>query len=163
MIKFSEKNQAFYDTDMDYTDLPADLIDIDTEQHLDLLSKINSGHHVFSDLTYTDAKPSPHHIWKDNDWIDERSDEEKREQYLASLKPLTRRQFKLTLLENGLLDQIESSMSAIEDNQTRARIQIEYTEATEFHRTSDSVAYMCQLLGVNDEQVDQMWEHALTL
>ena len=163
MIKFSEKNQAFYDTDMDYTDLPADLIDIDTEQHLDLLSKINSGHHVFSDLTYTDAKPSPHHIWKDNDWIDERSDEEKREQYLASLKPLTRRQFKLTLLENGLLDQIESSMSAIEDNQTRARIQIEYTEATEFHRTSDSVAYMCQLLGLTDEQVDQMWEHALTL
>lgn len=163
MIKFSEKNQAFYDTDMDYADLPADLIDIDTEQHLDLLSKINSGHHVFSDLTYTDAKPSPHHIWKDNDWIDERSDEEKREQYLASLKPLTRRQFKLTLLENGLLDQIESSMSAIEDNQTRARIQIEYTEATEFHRTSDSVAYMCQLLGLTDEQVDQMWEQALTL
>ncbi len=91
------------------------------------------------------------------------SDEEKRAFYLASLRPLTRRQFKLTLLENGLLDQIENSISAIEDDQTRALIQIEYTEATEFHRTSDSVAYMCQLLGVNDEQVDQMWEHALTL
>ena len=91
------------------------------------------------------------------------SDEEKRAFYLASLRPLTRRQFKLTLLENGLLDQIENSISAIEDDQTRALIQIEYTEATEFHRTSDSVAYMCQLLGLTDEQVDQMWEHALTL
>ena len=91
------------------------------------------------------------------------SDEEKRAFYLASLRPLTRRQFKLTLLENGLLDQIENSISAIEDDQTRARIQIEYTEATEFHRTSDLVAYMCQLLGLTDEQVDQMWEHALTL
>ena len=91
------------------------------------------------------------------------SDEEKRAFYLASLRPLTRRQFKLTLLENGLLDQIENSISAIEDDQTRALIQIEYTEATEFHRTGDSVAYMCQLLGVNDEQVDQMWEQALTL
>ncbi|MBT0887560.1 MULTISPECIES: hypothetical protein [Acinetobacter] len=91
------------------------------------------------------------------------SDEEKRTFYLASLRPLTRRQFKLTLLENGLLDQIENSISAIEDDQTRARIQIEYTEATEFHRTSDSVAYMCQLLGLTDEQVDQIWEHALTL
>ena len=83
--------------------------------------------------------------------------------YQSSLHPLTRRQFKLTLLENGLLDQIENSISAIEDDKTRARIQIEYTEATEFHRTSDSVAYMCQLLGLTDEQVDQMWEHALTL
>lgn len=91
------------------------------------------------------------------------SDAEKREQYLASLKSLTRRQFKLALLENGLLDQIENSISAIEDDQTRARIQIEYSEATEFHRTSDSVAYMCQLLGLTDEQVDQMWESALTL
>ena len=91
------------------------------------------------------------------------SDEEKRTFYLASLRPLTRRQFKLTLLENGLLDQIENSISAIKDAQARVRIQIEYTEATEFHRTSDSVAYMCQLLGLTDEQVDQMWEHALTL
>ena len=91
------------------------------------------------------------------------SEEEKRAFYLASLRPLTRRQLKLALLENGLLDQIENSISAIEDNQTRARIQIEYAESTEFHRTSDSVAYMCQLLGLTDEQVDQMWEHALTL
>ena len=91
------------------------------------------------------------------------SGEEKRTPYLASLRPLTRRQFKLALLENGLLDKIENSISAIEDDQMRARIQIEYTEATEFHRTSDSVAYMCQLLGLNDEQSDQIWEQALTL
>ena len=91
------------------------------------------------------------------------SGEEKRTPCLASLRPLTRRQFKLALLENGLLDKIENSISAIEDDQMRARIQIEYTEATEFHRTSDSVAYMCQLLGLNDEQSDQIWEQALTL
>ena len=91
------------------------------------------------------------------------SGEERRTFYLASLRPLTRRQFKLALLENGLLDQIENSISAIEDDQMRARIQIEYTEAPEFHRTSDAVAYMCQLLGLTDEQIDQMWEQALTL
>lgn len=91
------------------------------------------------------------------------TDEEKRAFYLASLRPLTRRQFKLGLLEAGLLDQIENSISTIEDSNMRTRIQIEYAEATEFHRTSDSVAYMCQLLGLTDEQVDQMWEHALTL
>lgn len=86
-------------------------------------------------------------------------DDEKR----AMLPALTRRQFKLALFEKSLLGAIESAINAIEDDQTRARIQIEYTEATEFHRTSDSVAYMCQLLGLTDEQVDQMWEQALTL
>lgn len=91
------------------------------------------------------------------------SDEEKRAQYLASLKPLTRRQFKLVLLENNLLDRIENAISAIADDKTRARIQIEYTEATEFHRVSESIAYMCALLELTEAQVDAMWEQALTL
>lgn len=91
------------------------------------------------------------------------SDEEKRAQYLASLNPLTRRQFKLVLLENDLLNHIENAISAIVDDKTRARIQIEYVEAVEFHRTSESVAYMCTLLGLTDDQVDTMWEQALSL
>ena len=112
--------------------------------------------------------PSKYHVLENGIWVISDEDAEilaaeKYQAYLQSLKPLTRRQFKLALLENGLLDQIENSISAIEDDQTRARIQIEYTEATEFHRTSDSVAYMCQLLGLTGEQVDQMWEQALTL
>lgn len=118
----------------------------------------------------SDDKPAPskYHYLENGEWKITAENKvilenERYAAYQASLRPLTRRQFKLALLENGLLDQIENSISAIEDDQTRARIQIEYAEATEFHRTSDSVAYMCQLLGLNDEQVDQMWEQALTL
>lgn len=112
--------------------------------------------------------PSKYHYLENGTWKITAEDEvtlenERYAAYQASLKPLTRRQFKLALLENELLDQIESSISAIEDSNMRTRIQIEYTEATEFHRTSDSVAYMCQLLKLTDEQVNQMWEHALTL
>ena len=91
------------------------------------------------------------------------SDEEKRAQYLASLKPLTRRQFKLILLESDLLDHIENAISAIADDKTRARIQIEYTEATEFHRMSEFVIYMYTLIGLIEVQVDAMWEQALQL
>ena len=91
------------------------------------------------------------------------SDEEKRAQYLASLRPLTRRQFKLVLLENDLLDHIENAISAIEDDKVRVRIQIEYMEATEFHRMSESVIYMYTLIGLTEVQVDAMWEYALTL
>lgn len=112
--------------------------------------------------------PSKYHVLKDGIWAISDEDAEilaaeKYQVYLQSLKPLTRRQFKLALLENGLLDQIENSISAIEDDQTRARIQIEYTEATEFHRMSDSVMYMCQLLNLTGDQVDQMWNEALNL
>lgn len=85
------------------------------------------------------------------------SDEEKR----ARLPVLTRRQFKLALLENNLLSTIEIAINAIEDNYTRTKMQIEYQEATKFHRTSEAVIYMCNMLGLTDEQVDVMWQEAL--
>ena len=163
MIYFSEKNQSFYDTEIHGENIPTGSIEITSDQHIFLLTALNTGCIIFADLTTSLPRPDKFHTWDGKDWVDMRTDDEKRAFYLASLRPLTRRQFKLALIENGLLDQIENSISAIEDDQTRARIQIEYTEATEFHRTSDSVAYMCQLLVLTDEQVDQMWEHALTL
>ncbi len=83
--------------------------------------------------------------------------------YIKSLKPLTRRQFKLVLLENDLLDAVELAINNIEDKTTKTRMQIEYTEATEFQRTSDSVKYMCNLLGLTEEQINTMWEQGLTL
>lgn len=89
--------------------------------------------------------------------------EEKRAQYLASFPPLTRRQFKLALLENNLMNQFENAINAIEDDNIRGRIQIEYTEAVKFYRRSDSVIYMCNLFNLTDDQVDQMWEQALIL
>ena len=91
------------------------------------------------------------------------SDEQLYDIYVKSLKPLTRRQFKLTLLENNLLEQVETLINSVEDATQRTRLQIEYSEATEFQRTSNSVKYMCNLLGLTEEQVNQMWEQGLTL
>ena len=90
------------------------------------------------------------------------TEEERYQQHLATLKPLTRRQFKLTLLNEGLLQQVEIGINNIEDATERARMQIEYTEANEFHRTSEAVATMITLLGSNEDQVNTMWEKALT-
>jgi predicted secreted protein len=91
------------------------------------------------------------------------SDEQLYDIYVKSLKPLTRRQFKLVLLENNLLEQVETLINSVEDTTQRTRLQIEYSEATEFQRTSNSVKYMCNLLGLTEEQVNQMWEQGLTL
>ena len=91
------------------------------------------------------------------------TEEQKYSIYLNSLKPLTRRQFKLVLLENDLLDAVELSINNIEDKTTKTRMQIEYSEATEFQRNSESLLFMCQLLNLSEEQINTMWEKALTL
>lgn len=91
------------------------------------------------------------------------SDEQLYDIYVKSLKPLTRRQFKLVLLENNLLEQVETLINSVEDTTQRTRLQIEYTEATEFQRNSESLLFMCQLLNLSEEQINTMWEKALTL
>ena len=79
------------------------------------------------------------------------------------LSSLTRRQFKLALLENGLLETIEQMIGAIEDPTVKARIQIEYSESERFERSNESVQYMLGVLDLTSDQVDEMWRHAMTL
>lgn len=79
------------------------------------------------------------------------------------LSSLTRRQFKLALLENELLETIEQMIGAIEDPPLKSRIQIEYSESERFERTNDSVQYMLDVLNLSPEQVDDMWIYAMTL
>lgn len=90
------------------------------------------------------------------------SEEDKYTKYINSLKPLTRRQFKLALLDVGLLDNVPDVIASIEDEALRKRIQIEYEESTEFVRTSDSVLKMCEILNLPNEEVNALWEKALT-
>lgn len=91
------------------------------------------------------------------------TEEQKYNIYLNSLKPLTRRQFKLALLENNLLTTIDTAINNISDPLLKARIEIEYTEATEFVRTSESVKYMLSILELTEEQANLMWEAAQVL
>lgn len=83
--------------------------------------------------------------------------------YLSSLKPLSRKQFKLVLLDLGLLDDLELSISNIENTLEKKRIEIEYTESVEFIRTSESVKTMLALINQTEEQINVLWEKALAL
>jgi len=91
------------------------------------------------------------------------TDEQLFDIYVKSLKPLTRRQFKLALFANNLLELIDTTIAGIADPLVKAHITIEYTEATEFVRTSDSVKYMLNILDLTEEQANTIWEQALTL
>ena len=91
------------------------------------------------------------------------SDEEKELLRLSRFIALTRRQFKLALLENGLLNTVEQMIESIEDPIIKARIQIEYSESERFERSNESVQYILGVLNLTSDQVDEMWRYAMTL
>lgn len=91
------------------------------------------------------------------------TDEQLYEIYVKSLRPLTRRQFRLALLDVGLLDDLEATISNIEDTTEKKRIEIEYTESDKFARTSEIVKTMFTLINQTEDQINELWEKALAL
>lgn len=89
--------------------------------------------------------------------------EQQREQYLFTLKPLSRRQFKLILLQHGLLDKVTAAIANISDNDLRARMQIEYEDSVTFERGNATLAQLYKVMGLKESQVDRMWEEAMKL
>ena len=113
---------------------------------------------------HTTPQPTPSHVWDDvlEQWIDSRTPEQIEADRLAAFAPLTRRQFKLALLENNLLSQIDQVIAAIEDPATKARYEIEYTESTAFYRNSPVIIDLMGAMSLTADQVDAMWNAALS-
>ena len=164
MILLSLSQQIFYDSDLNYPELPDDLTEVSTDKHFELLTAINSGCIIFSDLTYSDPRPSQFHEWDGTDWIDPRTEEEKLAYKRSQYPKLTRYQFMRGLLEMGFKSSdIEAQIMLIEDEFTRELTMIGFKDATNFVRTDDSILAMQSVLNLTDERVDEMWEYALTL
>lgn len=89
------------------------------------------------------------------------SDEEKEQQRLLKFRPLTRRQFKLMLHENSLLESVEQKISTIEDPILKTRIQIEYRESERFSRSNEAVQFMLSGHNLTTERLDEIWINAL--
>ena len=117
---------------------------------------------MFSDLSFSQPKPGPYCEWIDGEWLDPETEEDKKQRYLASLRPLTRRQFMLVLVEYDLDETIEGLIDSIPDVKTRKQIKVEFRESTTFERLSPSVLQMCSLLELTEEQINEMWELGLT-
>lgn len=115
------------------------------------------------------AAPSKYHTLENGVWVISEADSEKLEAdkhkaYMDSFKPLTRRQFMRVLVLNGFdLDVIEAQLQAIEDTQARQLALIDWKEATEFRRNDDTLLMAAALLELNDEQINAMWEQAMSI
>lgn len=116
-------------------------------------------------LKLNTPKPSRFHTeWNGAEWIDLRTEQQKAEYNRSQYKPLTRYQFKRCLLENGYKSEmIEAKILMIEDEMIRELTLLGFKEATNFVRTDDSISTMQSVLNLSDEQVDELWEYALTL
>lgn len=126
------------------------------ESEIDYIGPIKEG--------FTTIKPTSFfETWTGEDWADQRTAEEKEAERLKQFTPLTRRQFKLALLENSLLETVEHTIAIMEDLTLKTRIQIEYNESERFERSNESVQYMLGLLNLSSNQVDEMWLYAATL
>lgn len=83
--------------------------------------------------------------------------------FLNSLPMLSRKQFKLGLLNKGVLSQLEGALEAITDDIVKATLTIEYTESTAFKRTSEPVKQLFNLIGMQEQDINDLWEIASKL
>lgn len=108
--------------------------------------------------------PSKYHVLKDGQWIISDADLAKLSQEkLEAMQPLTRRQFRLALVTNGYdLDYIENLILKIPDETQRKIVWIEWNDANTFERTNTSLLLMAQLMELTEDQVNLLWNQALT-
>ena len=85
------------------------------------------------------------------------SDEEKAQLNRERMPTLSPIEFDIKLHNNGLYDAVQE---LIKDN---FEMRIAYNRATFFSRTASFVDQAQIALGLTDEQVDTMWEQAITL
>lgn len=88
---------------------------------------------------------------------------EKRAGYLRTLKPLSRRQFKLILGDNNLLDAVTAAIASISDPALKMRATIEWEDSGEFDRLNPTLMKLYDLMGLKESKVDSLWEAALKL
>ena len=121
-----------------------------------------------SEILKHETKPESifHTLWDEDNavWIDPRTEEEKLAYKRSQYPKLTRYQFMRGMLEYGYKSSdIEAQIMLIEDEYTRELTMLGFKEATNFVRTDDIIIAMQSVLNFSDEQVDVMWEQALTL
>ena len=59
--------------------------------------------------------------------------------------------------------EITAAINAIEDEKQRKIINIEFNNSQTFERFSDSVLFMCSLVGLEETRVNELWEYGMRL
>lgn len=141
----------------DYRNMTAYNIIDQSEVKIDYVGDLKEG--------FTLLKPnSIYETWSDNAWVDQRTEEKIISDEIAILPPLTRRQFRLALVQNDFdLSYVEEKIKSFDDKKQRQIIQIEWEDAQIFERTSTSLKVMADILDLDDQKINELWQYAMTL
>ena len=128
------------------------------QENIDSIAKLIVPSGVDYFIVNADELPNePQESWYIEDGeikIDQQKLVEFKRQNMPTLSPI---EFDIKLNNNGLYDAVQE---LIKDN---FEMRIAYNRATFFSRTSSFVDQARIALGLTDEQVDTMWEQAITL
>lgn len=115
-------------------------------------------------------QPSPFHEWQEatQSWyLSSEGAFEKVKYEREHLPDITQKQLRLTLIKHGILpDQVEAKIAAIPDDENHTRIiaQTEWQYAQSFERMSANLNMIAKdLLGMDDEEIDAMWQEAMKI
>ena len=112
----------------------------------------------------TPLRPSANHVWQDNSWVHVAPSQPTPEELRARMSPITKRQLRLTLVRNGIsLVQVEQSIAAMPEGLAKQEAEIEWQDASQFNRLHPTLLLVADVLSLTPEQVDAMWEYALTV
>lgn len=79
------------------------------------------------------------------------------------MPPITKRQLRLTLVRNGIsLLQVEQSIAAMPEGLEKQEAEIEWQDASQFNRLHPILLLVADALSLSPEQVDTMWDAAIT-
>ena len=109
-------------------------------------------------------KPDADYEWQDGEWVHVPLPPPTPEEIRAAMPPLTARQLRLGLIGGGFsLSQVGQAIDAIPDEQHKAVAEIEWQYAAQFERLHPLIEQVGTSIGLTPEQIDAMWEQALSL
>ena len=153
MIKFSFELKTFYDSGLEYPDLPSDVVEITNTKHVELLSALNNGCLVFPDLTHSTPRPTQFHEWVGTEWLDLRTDEEIAEHNRAQMPRLNKRDFRKKLRDAKIFEQAESYVRSSGDGY----LEDAWDYSDYFSRLDPFILQAVEALDLTPEQLDEIW------
>jgi hypothetical protein len=86
------------------------------------------------------------------------------EELRAQMEPVTPRQLRLALIRNGVnLLSVVAALDALPEGQAKQEAEVEWEYSTMFERNAAALLTIASAIGLTPEQIDTMWEVALTI
>jgi len=156
-MKYSKKIGCFYPDEIQYKELPEDLVSVSDSDYSRIMSR-PFGHTFSIDdgvVTVYPPKPSEFHEWNGSDWVID-SDGQKHldEQiYQESIpKSVTMRQARRAMIDAKIYDKVDA---AIKEIGGKSLVDWEYSNS--FERSNPMLSELGKSLGLTEKQIDALF------